>query len=501
MVLSEAEEKAIEALAVIAVRADEPMRIANVVAQRSLGLKPDVGRLLEHLNQREPGVINSSIRYRWELSHRRVDPPDYAGPVSDWRVWRPLEQEVFERDPWAFEERLTVPILIAEASHLLEELSGDQAPEGLVRAESTPQMARRMLHEAEPIMRRDLAVYLQMLNSWVDTFALFCLTQRPRALARHRPMALAITASYVAQAQSGYLQGTRFPFHEQPLVSATAHLAAGLLGLGSEFELLGRLVTNLGKACRPSGGFADGTGPEDVLTTLAAAQLLGGLDPEFDPRPTARFLISRQDQHGFFRALGPEVPWLTGLVIQWLRQAALPFHQRFRWPNPNDGNTDRKTRIAGFQYFLELCELCRACSCLSRATLPFAFIDLVGFRAFNNQCGQDAGDQALEECAAALSELPGVKIVRDGGDEFLVIGAPTRGPLMADLMKHRADWPARFYSRFGSEVPLVRMRALVGHVGGERLRNAREVFGRRIGELKNIKEDGGAVIREVGAIL
>lgn len=479
------------------------MRIANVVAQRSLGLKPDVGRLLSHLSQREPGSANSAIRYRWELSHRRVDPPAYAGPLNDWKTWRPREQEVFARDPIAFEERLTVPILLAEATHLLQELAQEpSSPRGLAQSsrETTAVIASRMLAECEPLWRRDLAQYLQMLNSWDDTFALFCLAQRPAALARHRPLALAISAAYVASAQVGYLRGTRFPFHDQPLVSATAHLAAGLLGLGSEFELLGRMVTTLRRTRRPSGGFGDAQEPEDVLTTLAAAQILGGLDPAFEVGPTARYLASQQDPQGFFRALGPEVPWLTGLVVNWLQGASKPFAERFLWPSPNEGNTDRKTRLAGFQYFLELCDLLKGCPCLASSTLPFAFIDLVGFRAFNNQCGQDAGDQALECCAEALSELPAVKIVRDGGDEFLVIGAPTRGPLLPDLLSHREAWPERFFARFGKDVPLVRMRALVGYVKGSHLRDAREIFGRRIGELKNIKENDGAVIRDVGAI-
>ncbi|MBT9586137.1 GGDEF domain-containing protein [bacterium] len=507
MNLRTVEEKAVGALAGLSVLADEPMRIANVLAQRSVGLQPDVSRLLAHLNTRQLGASNSTIRYRWELSHRRCDPPAYAGPIENWKTWRPLEQPVFEQDAVVFEERLTIPILIADASELLDEIARQPTP-GHVRLSlvsgkaepAPPLLAAAMLAEAEPVLRKDLAFFVQMLNAWVDTFALFCLAQRPRAMARHRPIALAITASYASAAQPGYLEGTRFPFHGVPLVSATAHLAAGLLALGTEFGLLGRLVTWLSRAIQPCGGFRDGEEPTDVLTTLAAAQVLAGLDPSFNPAPTAAFLMSKQDRQGFFRALGPEVPWLTALVLIWLRQAEQQFWQRFHWPHPNDSNTDRKTGLAGFTYFLELCDLIAHCPCLATATMPFAFIDLVGFRAFNNQCGQDAGDQALEACAAALEELPGVKIVRDGGDEFLVIGAPGRNPLMGDLVQLRADWPAKFQARFGPDVPLVRMRALVGFVAGKRLRDARETLGRRIGELKNVKENHGAVIRDIGAI-
>lgn len=507
MTLQQVETRALEALAGLSVLADEPMRISNVLAQRSVGLKPDVARLLNYLSTRQVGATGS-IRYRWELSHRRCDPPAYAGPVESWRAWRPLEQQVLEQDVFAFEERLTVPILIADSSQLLEEVACERgsSPSGRVSlvsgvAEVPPQeIAKAMLAEAEPVLRKDLAFFVQMLNAWVDTFALFCLAQRPRAVARHRPIALAITSSYAAASQKGYVEGSRFPFHGVPLVSASAHLAAGLLALGTEFGLLGKLVTWLKTCLRPNGGFRDGEEPEDVLTSLAAAQVLAGLDPSFDPAPTARFLMAQQEEKGYFRALGPEVPWLTALVLRWLRDAAQPFWRRFHWPHPNDSNTDRKTGLAGFTYFLELCELIAHCPCLAGATLSFAFIDLVGFRAFNNQCGQDAGDQALEACAAALEELPGVKIVRDGGDEFLVIGAPGRGQLEPSLVQLRADWPAKFRARFGPDVPLVRMRALVGYVSGRNLRLARETLGRRIGELKNVKDNDGAVIRDIGAI-
>jgi GGDEF domain-containing protein len=496
MSVAQAIDRARDALASIAVHPDEPMRLANVAAQRGLELKPDVGRLLSHLMSRAPGVPGSATRYRWELNHQRVDPPAYAGPVSQWKAWRPAEQAILEQDPVAFEERLTLPILVAETTHLLMEL--EQQKGSLV--DTTPGMASKMLAEADPILRRDLAQSLQMVNSWVDTFFLFCLTQRPQALQRHRPLALALATSYATQAQSGYLKGSRYPFHEMPLVSATAHLASALLGLGYDFDLLGRLVNSLRKARRPSGGFGDAQQPEDVLTSLAAAQVLGGLDPEFDPQPTQQFFMQRQEPTGFFRALGPEVPWLTARVAHWLQHSQGDFANRFCWPATHDGNADRKTGIAGFQYFLELCQLLLGSPCLAKANLPFAFIDLVGFRAFNNTCGQDAGDQALEECASFLSEVSGSKIIRDGGDEFLVVGAPTRGALLQDLLDHRQSWPARFYARFGEHVPLVRMRALVGHVSGRRLREARETLGRRIGELKEVKEDGGAVMREVGQI-
>ena len=101
---------------------------------------------------------------------------------------------------------------------------------------------------------------------------------------------------------------------------------------------------------------------------------------------------------------------------------------------------------------------------------------------------------AAEALFTVCHPLVGVKIVRDGGDEFLVVGAPTRGPLYQDLVDLRESWPEMFRKRFGGDVPLVRFRSLVGYVTGNRLRLARENLGRRIGELKNVKEHDGAVI-------
>jgi hypothetical protein len=58
-------------------------------------------------------------------------------------------------------------------------------------------------------------------------------------------VAVAIAACYAAldRSEDGAVLGIRFPFHEKPLVSATAYLAMGLLGLGMELELAARLAS------------------------------------------------------------------------------------------------------------------------------------------------------------------------------------------------------------------------------------------------------------------
>lgn len=126
---------------------------------------------------------------------------------------------------------------------------------------------------------------------------------------------------------------------------------------------------------------------------------------------------------------------------------------------------------------------------LGDAPVELAFLDLAGFRAFNNAHGQDAGDAVLAEFARALVQIPSAAVVRDGGDEFLVVGAPTRGGLTKSLDSFRRGWPARFRSRFGEGTPVV-ARILVTSGSGRELREMRETLGRSLAPLKSGPEPG-----------
>ena len=140
-----------------------------------------------------------------------------------------------------------------------------------------------------PSVRRDVAGYLSESHAWGDTWALWNLARRPRALRRLHPFALALADTYAERAiAAGSLgTGSRFPFHDKPLVSVAAQLATGLLALGFHPQLTGRLVAFVRSAEDPRGGWADADGPVDPLTTLVAADLLLGLDPSWD-RPVRR---------------------------------------------------------------------------------------------------------------------------------------------------------------------------------------------------------------------
>jgi hypothetical protein len=76
--------------------------------------------------------------------------------------------------------------------------------------------------------------------------------------------------------------------------------------------------------------------------------------------------------------------------------------------------------------------------------------------------------------------------VRDGGDEFLVISAPGRASLAADLGACMVAWKAAFHDRFGAEIPAVVPRIVVGNSPGGELRALRQRLGREITQLKDL---------------
>jgi GGDEF domain-containing protein len=454
-----------------------PVGPALARARRWAGAPASVDALLDGWWARQPGGFTSSTRYRWDTSHLHCPLPPWTGRVETWRAWRPREQQELERDPVAFEERLTLPIIIAEATELLLELDHPRAA--------------AILQEAEPALRRDLAQRVLAMHAWTDTFALACVARCPRATERLRPLLVALATTYAEEAHraGGCVRGTRFPFHDKLLVSATAQLGIGLLRLGMEIPLLASLAEAVRSAIRPSGAWGDAQEPEDVLTTFVCAELLACLDPGFDPTPTARWLAAQQREDGLWVALGPEAPWLTWVVATWLEAADRPFAERFVFPTLQPGDRDRKTGLACFSYFDDLGRLFAATRELAESQVDLAFLDLAGFRAFNNAHGQDAGDAVLAELARALRDIPTAAIVRDGGDEFLVVGAPTRAGLAEALHDFRRAWPARFRARFGERTP-VASRILVTSGPGKDLHAMRGELGRSLGPLKSGQAPG-----------
>ncbi|HSQ66144.1 MAG TPA: GGDEF domain-containing protein [Polyangiaceae bacterium] len=477
-------ERAIAAIRSATIDDASPFAASEVLTRRALGLASppdDDARRLKFWQSRVPGSRVGDDRYRWELSHHRCKGGSHVPPVDQWRQLRPDA----ERDAEKAEVRISVPLSVAGGCEYLATLAAGSGELG--------EGAATLLAEAEPLFRRDLAAYVQATHPWTDTFALRCVAVRPRALDRLRPLALAIAASYAPLAEGGAVLGLRYPIHERPMVSATAQLATGLHALGLELRLLGRLLATVRAGQHDNGGFGDPMpepfaeklGREDALTTLVATELLCTLDPSFDPAGALAWFGEQQRPDGFVLGFGPELLWLTGEVVLLARAAARPFAERFRFPSVPSANLDRKTALPFYAFFDDLTHLFGALPGLAGASVPVAFLDLAGFGAFNNAFGQDLGDAVLAAFAAELARVPFARAIRDGGDEFIVVGAPDRRSLASDLDELRKSWPARFRERFGSDVPTVAPRVLCTASAGRELRAARERLGRGMGAVKS----------------
>lgn len=463
----------------------DPMLPATLLALRDTGREIDPRALLELYDSREPAYGRQNARrYRWSLPY--LPEPGNAAYAERWsgRWWRPAERDFLAERPKEYARRLVTPITVATQFAFWGSVADDKDHPVCARA------AERLLREARRTAEDDIAEWTAAIDPWRDTFALWLLTGEPRALQELRHMAFALAVRYAAIAERKLgVFGRQFPFFDQQLVSADAALAAGLWRFGLYPSLLPHLLDAVRVAQRSDGGWSDGRQPSDVLTTLVAADLLAGLDPSWDPEPTAAFFVAHQEAGGWWRALNPEVPWLTAAIVRWLQSVDRPFAERFRWPQMPIWGRDRTTGLPTMAFFEELAGLMQG---LGDAPIEIAFSDLAGFGKFNKKEGQEAGDVALRAYADALSELPGVLVVRDGGDELLIIGRPTvTGRLEAQLDAFRHTWPAWAQKRAGVAAGDVVPRILVTSGVARDLHLLRGRLGMQIGPLKELVERPG----------
>ncbi len=447
-------------------------------AHGELGVPTDPLPLLRYWAGLATGEVGR-IRYRWSISPDMFHAhPTFIGPKESWAPWRPRDRAAMDEDPSAFGMRVLVPLVVTSTLEWLGELAEGDG--------EAADLARRFIAESRTTARRDAAFSVQERHAWGDTWALWCMARHPHVLRLLHPFALAIAEAYADTTIEGHREAVverRFPFAGVPLVSASSHLAAGLVALGAHPKLTGTLATWVRGQQHGDGGFGDSDGPSDLLTTLVAADLLSGLDPTWDPMPTACWLATQQTADGWWRAYGPEAPWLTLAIWQFLRQSTEPFPARFRWPEIATTNRDRRTGLAWYAYYADMARLCQEVPGLGDTPIEVAFLDLAGFGVFNNRHGMAMGDAVLREFAQALAEIPGTMAIRDGGDEFLSLGAPGGTGLAQALDVFRRAWPTRLTARFGPDAK-VAPRILVTRTTGAYLVEARDDLGRRIAELK-----------------
>lgn len=136
-----------------------------------------------------------------------------------------------------------------------------------------------------------------------------------------------------------------------------------------------------------------------------------------------------------------------------------------------------------YGYFSDLERLFTEVPGLSSCDVEVAFLDLAGFGAFNNAIGMGRGDEALWAFASALQEIPGTMAIRDGGDEFIVVGTPTATGVPERMAAFRAAWPQTFAETFGDS-GIVAPRVLTAVTPGRGLVDARNTLGLEIGAVK-----------------
>jgi GGDEF domain-containing protein len=454
------------------------------------GGRRDRSAILRWWPTRAIGGPGGDRRYRWNIAWDGVlgeDPAWARGRGQQQNLWHPNERAELLRDPGRFAQRLVLPLVLTETLEFLEEAAAEPSLAG---------EAAYLRDEALPLVETDFALGIAAGDPWRDTFALWQLSRCPRALELLDPLAIAAAMRFAAAARrsGGVVRGIRHPFFGVPLRSASAHLAGALWTLGIQPLLLPGLLEfaagRPGPGKRWDGGWGDSDQPSDVLTTLVVADLLATLDPSFDPGPVVRFFARHQEPAGWWRALDPEAPWLTTGVCRWLRAIERPFAARFRWPRLARWQRDRKTLVPLFAFYEDLARVAAALPSLSGAHIEVAFLDLIGFGHWNTAFGQEAGDRVLAAFAAALREIPDSLVVRDGGDEFLVVGAPTvSGTLRGRMERFRRAWPERFRLVFG-DLPVVSPRIVVGSGPMADALAIRERAGIEVGRIKHVSPDG-----------
>ena len=456
--------------------ATSPFRPAILRWAAANGRPVDPLPMLQALEDSIIGGRGGSRRYRWGF------------PVAGWIAlddrlrWRPAEREIVERDGASQAARLWVPPVLVEHVEWLDAMGrgGDDPHHAAARA-------RDLLAEALPTVEDDVALRVAGGDAWGDTFLLWVFARRPRALTLVPGLVSAIGARYAARAArtGGLVQGRSYPFFDIPIPSATAHLAAAAARTGEGLEVVARAVSWLRAERRRDGGWGDPGQPTDLLTTLTVAELLGVLDASFDPASALDVMEQQvRERGGRPELVGPEWPWLAAEILAFAGWSGRPFRERFRWPHVPAWMTEPLFNVPRKEAFGVDARLLVELPGLSALPIECAFIDLAGFGTWNTTHGQDAGDELLALLCAQLRAVPDSRVIRDGGDEFLLLGAPLAEGLQERLLALFARWPEVSRERLPG-MPVVPLRAVVGHGPAGELRDLRQRLGKAIGVVKH----------------
>ena len=161
-----------------------------------------------------------------------------------------------------------------------------------------------------------------------------------------------------------------------------------------------------------------------------------------------------------------------------------PFATRFGWPQLAAQQRDRRTQLPFLGYLTDLQRLYAEIGSLGDAAVEMAFLDLAGFGEWNNRFGMAAGDEVLRFLADELKQISDAVAIRDGGDEFVIVGGPLGTGLADRMTEFRTDFPTRFRVRFGADSHPVAPRVVTTVTIGRDVISARDQLGRDIARLK-----------------
>jgi GGDEF domain-containing protein len=453
-------------------RPDSPFRPALLRWAAASGRDADPDPVLDHLE----GIASGDRAAR---AFRSMLPVGRWIPLERRSRWRPLEAELAERHPNDHANRLWRPPILVEHLAWLEELAA--GPDRRVAAR-----AQTVLDAMRPVVEDVVAQTVAGADAWGDTFLLWSFARRPRALEPVLGLVTALATRYVLRASrtKGIVHGQAFPFFGSPMTSATVHLAAASAIVGEGLGWVDEQLAYLRRERRHGGGWGDPRQDADLLTTLAAARLLGSLDPSFEPGGVVETLAGLAARAGPRpAAIGPEWPWIAVELLAYEDWSRRSFTDRFQWPNVPPSAFDGRVGVPRLEGYFAVADLFTAVPALGGGLVDVVFLDLANFGHWNSLYGQDAGDRLLELLTAELRTLPRSRTYRDGGDEFLVLGAPGTDELEANLRRLCAGWPEASRRAFPG-LPVVPIRAVISRERASHLRKARERQGVDIGVLK-----------------
>jgi len=164
--------------------------------------------------------------------------------------------------------------------------------------------------------------------------------------------------------------------------------------------------------------------------TCLAAELMKRLPRDKDNdwlSKTKQWILNQQDPGGFWNQLAIGVVDPTILALETLDLFSLPTSQAFVFPEASRNQIDELSNLPNKNYFISLFKA--ICNLVQQKEMPLTLImmDLVKFKAINDNLGQTVGDQVIKNFGRHLARHFGQSgsPIRWGGDEFVVVFKPS----------------------------------------------------------------------------